>query len=201
MKRSILVAVSIAGMVGCAAKPAGIAQDPSPEGRASRARVDSVRGEKLARALDARMPMVKPVLSTLKLGFDQTAAREGVAGSAIVAFVVMPNGRVDRDSRTLVFVEGHQIYSKHICDALLAARFEPAPTDPRGVVSVFPVFFSAPNGASRDSARALFREAGNVLGRRLATMTHVEAQAWFAARPNCSAIRIGLDPLYGPPPE
>jgi hypothetical protein len=151
--------------------------------------------------MDARMPPVKPVLSTLRLGFDPTAAREGVVGSAIVAFVVMPNGRVDRDSRTLVFVEGHQIYAKHICDAVLAARYEPAPADPRGVVSTFPVFFSAATGAPRDSARALFNDALRILYRRLATMTHADAQAWFAARPNCSAIRIGLDPLYGPPPE
>jgi hypothetical protein len=47
----------------------------------------------------------------------------------------------------------------------------------------------------------LFNDALRILYRRLATMTHADAQAWFAARPNCSAIRIGLDPLYGPPPE
>jgi hypothetical protein len=172
--------------------------DGQAEGRAA---PDLVRAQRLADALQVRGGQIRPVAGTMKLGFSPEALRAGESGSAIVAFVVKPNGRVDRDSRTLVYVEGHQIFAKYVCDALLAAKFEPRPADPRGSVSAFPVFFYIKDGPPRDSARVKLDQAQRTIGRRFASMTYDEAHSWFAARPSCSAIRIGLEPLYGPPPE
>jgi hypothetical protein len=162
---------------------------------------DLVRSQMLAEALQTGAAGLRPIPSTLKLSFSPEAVSSGVSGSAIVAFVVRPNGRVDRESRTLVFVEGHPIYAKHICDALLAAKFEPVPTDPRGGVATFPVFFAIKDGPARDSAQLKFREAGQVVARRLRSMTFDEALTWFQARPPCSALKIGIDAWYGPPPQ
>lgn len=162
---------------------------------------DLVRSQMLAQALQAGATPMRPVPSTLQLRFSPEAMRAGQAGSAIVAFVVRPNGRVDRDSRTLLYVEGHQIFAKYICDALLAAKFAPAPTDERGGVGTFPVFFYIVDGPRRDSAQAKFREAGAVISRRLRDMSFDDALSWFQARPSCSAIKIGIEPLYGPPPQ
>lgn len=187
------VITAAALLIACAPKRASNEVDLTP---AALAASDTVRGEKLAIALKSDAPSVRPVTSTMKLRFNMDAVRAGVAGSAIVAFVVMPNGRVDRDSRTLIYVEGHQIYAKNVCDALLAARFEPAPPDERGAVGVMPVFFSIRDGASRDSARVDFEKTQRLLRERMRTMSQVEAKSWFAARPNCSAIKIGIERVY-----
>jgi hypothetical protein len=162
---------------------------------------DLARSQKLADALQVGMGSMKLVPSSWDMKYSLEAAQEGVGGSAIVLFVVMPNGRVDRESRTLVFVEGHTIFAKNICDALLAAKWEPAPTDQRGRIGVFPVFFASGQGKPpRDSARAAFTRASSALGPRLKGMTFDEALAWFQARPSCSKIKIGIEPLFGGPP-
>ena len=126
------------------------------------------------------------------------AARERVGGSAIVTFVVMPNGRVDRDTRTLVYVDGHQIYAKYVCDYLLAARFTPAPTDPRGAIGTQSFSFDVAPGIPGPAQDRFFEAMENVSS-RVRQMTPEQGRAWFIARPNCSAIKIGLDPLYKPP--
>ena len=162
---------------------------------------DLVRSQKLADALQVGLGNMKLIPSSWDLKFSPEAAREGIGGSAIVVFVVMPNGRVDRESRTLVFVEGHTIFAKNICDALLVAKWEPAPTDQRGRIGMFPVFFASGQGRPpRDSARAAFTRVSAAIGPRLKSMTFDEALAWFQARPSCSKIKIGIEPLYGGPP-
>ena len=198
MKKAFVAGIGL--LASACATPLRSAEkaDGQAEGRAA---PDLVRAQRLADALQVRGGQIRPVAGTMKLGFSPEALRAGESGSAIVAFVVKPNGRVDRDSRTLVYVEGHQIFAKYVCDALLAAKFEPRPADPRGSVSAFPVFFYIKDGPPRDSARVKLDQAQRTIGRRFASMTYDEALSWFEARPSCSAIRIGLEPLYGPPPE
>ena len=187
LERAAVVLI-LAGSASCAAKSGA-----SPA-------ADLVRSQKLAEALASGVGQMTPVPGTMKLGFAPEAVQAGQAGSAIIAFVVLPNGRVDRDSRTLVYVEGHQIFAKYACDALLAARFEPVPSDRRGAVGTFPVFFYIREGPPRDTARVRFQRANMAVQHMLRTLTFDEGLTWFQARPPCSAIRIGIEPLYGPPP-
>ncbi len=170
-------------------------------GCASRSKIpaDLVRSQQLATALENGVTPMSPVPSTMKMGISPEAIREGLGGSAIVVFVVRPNGRVIRESRTLVYAEGHQIFAKYICDALLAAKFEPVPSDDRGAVGTFPVFFYN-REPPRDSARMAFSRASAALADRLRTLTFDAALSWFEKRPSCSNIRIGIEPLYGGPP-
>ena len=189
-------------VAGCAAKSAEeVATTPAPESGGARIADDLVRSQKLADALGAgAKPSPRPVPSTVRRGFPPGAVRAGEAGSAIVAFVVLPNGRVDRESRTLVYVEGHPIYAKYICDALLAAKFQPKPADARGKVGVFPVFFYFKEGPARDSAKAKFESASRTIASRFVSMSYDQSLSWFQARPSCSKLKIGFEPLYGPPP-
>ena len=179
---------------GCAARSV---LTETPEQKAA---ADSARGARLAAAWT---PSVAPRIAdgSSKMQFPVDAARAGVQGAVIVAFVVLPNGRVDRDSRTLIYFDGHQIYAKHVCDFLLAARFEPAPPDERGFRVIFPARFTVPGGTPRDTSEAVFQDTQRRLRMRLASLTESESRVWFAARPACSAIRIGIDPLYGGPPH
>ena len=187
MKSLLAPIVIAAATAGCAAK--------------SKIPPDLVRSQQLAEALQTGMTSMRAVPSTLKIGFSPEAANQGLGGSAIVVFVVRPNGRVIRESRTLVFAEGHQIFAKYICDALLAAKFEPAPTDVRGSVGIFPVFFGNRDGQPRDSARVAYARALTALPTRLRALSFDEALTWFEKRPSCSNIRLGIDPLYGGPPN
>jgi hypothetical protein len=194
MRKLMLLAATL--VAACAPKRAA---EVDPVVAAGKATADSVRGEKFAAAVGGPATGMRPVPASVNIRFDPDAARAGVAGSAIVAFVVQPNGRVDRESRTLVYVEGHQIYAKNICDALNEMRFDPPPTNAGGAISTFPVFFSIQGAGKRDSAQAVFGRTLQILNAKLAAMTPEEAKSWFRARPTCSAIRIGVNPLYGPP--
>lgn len=196
MKPVRLALVALPFVAACAGKKAE--PEPSP---AARAAADLVRSQKLAQALASRSPAMRPAGGIMKLGFSPEALRAGEAGSAVVAFVVLPNGRVDRDSRTLLYIEGHKVFAKYVCDALLSARFEPPPQDARGGVSTYPVFFYIREGDPRDTARARLTAASILISRKLATMTFDESLTWFQARPPCTAIKIGVEPLYGPPPQ
>lgn len=192
--KTVLSLVLAVSAMACAAR-AVVTETP-----AQKAAADPARGVRLAAA---SKPTVMPRLvpGSSKMQFPVDAARAGVQGAAIVAFVVQPNGRVDRESRTLIYYDGHQIYAKHVCDFLLAARFEPAAADERGLLLVLPGRFTVPGGTPRDSGEVAFRETQRRLQVRLATMSELESRVWFAARPSCSAIKIGLNPLYGGPPE
>lgn len=186
----------LATLPGCAARSAGEAAGPdAPAGKAA---ADLARSQKLAQALQAGFVPMKPVESTMKVTFPVDAARAGVPGSAIIAFVVLPNGRVERGTRTVVHLEGHPIYAKHVCDALLAARFEPVPADPPGRVGFFSVSFHL-NRAS-DSLRNRSPDYTQRLVRILGELDFDGALTWFQLRPGCSAIKIGIDHYYGPPP-
>lgn len=187
MKKLISIGVWLSLLVACAGRRAKVAPDLA-------------RSQKLADALQTGIMAMRPVPSTLALQYSPDAAHAGEAGAAIVGFVVMPNGRVDRDSRTLLYIEGHQIFAKNVCDALLAAKYEPPPTDRRGRVGLFPVFFFMTQGNPRDSARVRFDNASRAIGARLRQMSYDDALAWFQLRPACSKIKIGVEPLYGGPP-
>lgn len=168
--------------------------------RGPRVEPELIRSQQLADALQVGVGQMAMVPSSWDLKFSPEAARAGIGGAAIVAFVVMPNGRVNRETRTLVYVEGHTIFAKHVCDALLAARYEPAPTDPRGRIGLFPVFFSNPGGPARDKERAVFNQVNSAISGRVRRMSYDEALSWFEDRPSCSKIKIGIEPLYGGPP-
>lgn len=190
----LLSLLLVVGTTACAARSV-VTETP-----AQKAAADSARGVRLAAA---SKPTVMPRLipGSSRMQFPVDAARAGVQGAVIVAFVVGPNGRVDRDSRTLIYYDGHQIYAKHVCDFLLAARFEPAAADDRGMLVIFPGRFTVSGGTPRDAGELAFQETQRRVQVRLAMMPEAESQAWFAARPSCSAIKIGLNPLYGGPPE
>ena len=96
----------------------------------------------------------------------------------------------------LLFVEGHQIYAKNICDALNEMRFEPAPTARGGSVSIFPVFFSVAGAKSRDSIRAEFTNTQMTIRRKLAIVRCAWSRPRAAIRaprevaPGCRKSRI-----------
>lgn len=153
-------------------------------------RADSLRAKALAAA--TRNPGTKPVLAagSGKLWFPLEAAQAGEVGSVIMAFTVLPNGRIDRDSRTIIYLEGHPLFAQVACDFLLEARVtldRPDPTQPAFVTHA--MTFNIRNEPKPQPVGQLINDMMGRLRFNLLSKTQPEREEWLAGRPSCSALK------------
>ena len=186
----------IAGLMLLVSCTRGHTRAPAPE-----TLPDSVRGERLAAAAKSGARRANLVPNTGRLMVSPDAIMSGEGGAAIVAAVVRPDGRVDKATRTVVYLDGHPTFAKSICDFVGESRFAPAPPDERGTLGFMPISFE--NGGMRppgarptrpDSNAAVARRMRAVqpaIDGKLASMTEAETRDWFSARPTCASIRSG----------
>src|SRR5690349_7021119 len=103
--KTLLVAL-FAIAAGCASHTRSYSRDEAKP-PAAPTRADTLRARSLAAA--TLNQGIKPSLAegSGKAYFPIEAAQADEVGSVILAFTVLPNGRVDRDSRTIIYLEGH----------------------------------------------------------------------------------------------
>jgi hypothetical protein len=174
---------------GCASKTRSYARDDlKPPAAPSRA--DTLRARSLAAA--TRNQGARPTLveGSGKLFFPIEAAQAEEVGSVIMAFTVLPNGRVDRDSRTIIYLEGHPLFAQVACDFLLEARVSverPDPTQPAFVTHA--MTFQVRNQPKPQPVGQKISDMMQRLRFNLLSTTLAEREQWLAARPSCSALK------------
>jgi hypothetical protein len=156
---------------------------------ARKAAQNEARGARLARARVRVMPSY--VKNSSHLNFPREGIGEGIEGTVILSFVALPNGRVDRDSRTVLYYKGHPLFVKVACDFLLAARFDMPSADSATVLHSFG--FRVYNGTPQEVMSAEFDQVRKQVARKVASMDTEEAGKWFALRPSCSSLQGALD--------
>ena len=189
MTSRITLAALLLGAVACASKTRSYSRDASKP-PAAPSRADTLRAQSLAAA--THNPGTKPSLAegSGKLFFPVEAAQANEVGSVIMAFTVLPNGRVDRDSRTIIYLEGHPIFAQVACDFLLEARVSverPNPDQPAFVTHA--MTFQIRNQPKPQPVGAQINDMMGRLRFNLLSKTQREREEWLAARPSCSALK------------
>jgi hypothetical protein len=160
---------------------------------------DSTRGRLLAAATKSGASRARLETGMQRMQVPADLIIAGHSGSAIVAGLVRPDGRMERATRTVVFMDGHAGFAKAICDLLLTARFAPKPPDSRGAIAFMPISFNnagmrppgsppTPPDTSAPVARRM-RAAQPMIDRQLDGMTEAEMAQWFAGHPHCAKVR------------
>ena len=187
--RCLLVATMVVAVSGCASKTRSYAREDSGKAPAPPTRADSARARALAAA--TLLPGGKATLTegSGKLHFPIEAAQAEEQGSVILAFAVLPNGRVDRESRTIIFLEGHPLFAQVACDFLLEARVSVEHPADQPVFVTHAMTFFIRNQPKPQAVGARINEMMQRLRTTLFTKTQAEREAWLAARPSCSALK------------
>ena len=174
----------------CASNTRAYSREDSGKLPAAPNRADTLRARGLAAA--SLNPGRGPVLAegSGKLHFPIEAAQADEVGSVILAFTVLPNGRVDRESRTIIFLEGHPLFAQVACDFLLEARVSVDRRDPQQPAFVTNAMtFQIRNQQKPQPVGERINEMNRRLSATLFTKTQTEREAWLAARPSCSALK------------
>jgi hypothetical protein len=173
----------------CASKTRSYGRDDAKPA-AEPTRADSLRARALAAAIGN--PGANPSLAegSGKLHFPIEAAQADEVGSVILAFTVLPSGRVDRESRTIIYLEGHPLFAQVACDFLLEARVSierPKPQEPAFVTHA--MTFQIRNQPKAQPVGARINDMMQRLRFNMLSRTLTEREAWLAARPSCSALK------------
>jgi hypothetical protein len=150
---------------------------------------NQARGDRLARARVRVMPTY--VKNSSHLTFPREGMGEGIEGTVILSFVALPNGRVDKDSRTVLYYKGDPLFVKASCDFLLAARFDMPSADSSTVIHSFG--FRVRDGTPQEVMTAEFNTVRQQVGRKVASMGTEVAGRWFALRPSCNSVHGSLN--------
>jgi hypothetical protein len=102
---------------------------------------------------------------------------------------VLPNGRVDRESRTIVYLEGHPLFAQSVCDYLLEARVQLERPAAQPAFSSYAVVFRIRNLPKPPAVGDRIDEMMRRLSVSLFSRTLAEREAWLMARPSCSALK------------
>jgi hypothetical protein len=175
--------------IGCASNTRSYSRDDAKPA-AEPTRADTLRAKTLAAAIGN--PGANPSLAegSGKLHFPIEAAQADEVGSVILAFTVLPNGRVDRESRTIIYLEGHPLFAQVACDFLLEARVSverPNAQEPAFVTHA--MTFQIRNQPKAQPVGARINDMMQRLRFNMLSRTRPEGEAWLAARPSCSALK------------
>lgn len=188
MSRLQVAAILVLGL-GCASKTRSYARDDAKP-PAAPTRADTLRARALAAA--TLNPGSKPSLAegSGRLFFPVEAAQANEVGSVILAFSVLPNGRVDRESRTIIYLEGHPLFAQVACDFLLEARVTvERPNGQQPAFVTHAMTFNIRNQPKPQPVGERINEMMQRLRVALFTRTQREREAWLAERPSCSALK------------
>jgi hypothetical protein len=183
------VATLLAATVGCASKTRSYARDEAKP-PAAPTRADTLRARALAAAIANPGANASLAEGSGKAHFPIEAAQADEVGSVILAFTVLPNGRVDRESRTIIYLEGHPIFAQVACDFLLEARVSvdrPNAQEPAFVTHA--MTFQIRNQPKAQPVGARINDMMQRLRFNMLSRTLTEREAWLAARPSCSALK------------
>ena len=184
-----LAATALVLVAGCASKTRSYARDDSGKLPPAPSRADTLRGRALAEAT-----LNLPQRATLaegsgKLHFPIEAAQADEVGSVILAFTVLPNGRIDRESRTIIYLDGHPLFAQVACDYLLEARVAVEPASGKPAFATHAMTFHIRNQPKPQPVGTELNDMMRRLRSALFTRTQAEREAWLAARPSCSALK------------
>jgi hypothetical protein len=191
MMRVIYVAVfGLVITAGCASKTRTSAPADANKVAAATTRADTLRAKTLAQATLHPGGRITMAEGSGKLWFPIEALQAEEQASVIVSFAVLPNGRVDRESRTIIYLEGHPLFAKSVCDYLLEARvtLEHPQTEP--AFASYAVVFQIRNLPKPPPVGDRIDEMKTRLGLALMTRTVAGREEWLMARPSCSALKM-----------
>ncbi len=174
---------------GCASKTRSYARDDAKP-PAAPTRADTLRARALAAA--SLNPGSKASLAegSGKAYFPIEALQAEEVGSVILAFSVLPNGRIDRESRTIIFLEGHPLFAQVACDYLLEARVTvDRPNAEQPSFLTHAMTFQIRNQPKPQPVGERINEMMRRLRVTLFTKAQPERESWLAARPSCSALK------------
>jgi hypothetical protein len=189
MTSKTFLAGLLAVATGCASSTRSYSRDDNKP-PAAPSRADTLRAKSLAAATLNQGSKPSLTEGSGKLFFPIEAAQAEEVGSVILAFTVLPNGRVDRESRTIIYLEGHPLFAQVACDFLLEARVaveRPHPDQPAFVTHA--MTFQIRNQPKPQPVGAQINDMMGRLRFNLLSKTQREREEWLAGRPSCSALK------------
>ena len=184
-----LAAAALVLLAGCSSKTRSFAREDSGKQPAAPTRADTLRGRALAEATLNLAQKVSLAEGSGRAHFPIEALQADEVGSVILAFAILPNGRIDRESRTIIFLEGHPLFAQVACDFLLEARVSVEPAISKPAFTTHAMTFNIRNREKPQPVGAQLNEMMRRLRSTLFTKTQAEREAWLAARPSCSALK------------
>jgi hypothetical protein len=190
-QRRLCAAGILAGSVltGCASKSRSYARDDSGKPPAAPSAADSARGRAVAAAMANRGGRATLSEGSAKMHFPIEALQAREEAAVIVSFIVMPNGRVDRESRTIVYLDGHPLFAQAVCDFLLEARVKLERPSDKPAFASLPTVFRIRNLPKPPVIGDRIDEMVRRLDASLYSRTQLERESWIAERPSCSALK------------
>ena len=173
----------------CASKTRSYPREDAEKTPPAPSRADTLRARALALATEIHAGRATLTEGSGKLWFPIEAAQAEEVGSVIMAFIVLPNGRVDRESRTIVYLEGHPIFAKSVCDFLLEARVQVERPQAAPAFTTYAATFHIRNQPKPAKVGEQIHEMSDRLRVALFEKTPVEKERWLMARPSCSALK------------
>jgi hypothetical protein len=189
INRRICLLLSGLFVTGCASKTRSYARDDSGKTPPAPSAADSARGRAVAAATMNRGGVATPVEGSAKMHFPIEALQAEEQAAVIVSFIVLPNGRVDRESRTIVYLDGHPLFAQAVCDFLLEARMTLERPSDQPAFASYAVVFHIRNLPKPPAVGDKIDEMKRRLDASLYSRTRLERESWIAARPSCSALK------------
>ena len=189
IRSTILIISLMAAVAGCASKTRSYARDDAGKVPGAPTRADTLRAKALAQATLNPGGLATMAEGSGKLWFPIETLQAEEQASVIVSFAVLPNGRVDRESRTIIFLEGHPLFAQAVCDYLLEARVQLDRPSPQPAFTSYAVVFKIRNLPKPPAVGDRIDEMKRRLSAALLTKTVDEREDWLMARPSCSALK------------
>jgi hypothetical protein len=188
MKSFIVLGLAIVA-AGCASKTRSYARDDSGKLPAVPTAADSARGRALAAATLNRGGRATLAEGSARMHFPIEALQAQEEAAVILSFIVLPNGRVDRESRTIVYLDGHPLFAQAVCDFLLEARVKLERPSDKPAFASYATVFRIRNLPKAPAVGGRVDEMMRRLDAALFSRTQLERESWIAERPSCSALK------------
>ena len=189
MRSAIFIVGLVVAVQGCASTTRSYAREDSGKLPAAPSRADTLRAKALAQATLNPGGRVTMGEGSGKLWFPVEALQAEEQASVIISFIVLPNGRVDRESRTIIYLEGHPLFAQALCDYLLEARVQLERPSDQPAFASHAVVFKIQNLPKPPAVGDRIHDMMGRLNSSLLSRTRVEREEWLMARPSCSALK------------
>ena len=173
----------------CASNNRSYSRENSGKTPSAPSRADTLRARSLADATTNPGGRAAVVDGSAKMHFPIEALQAEEEAAVIVAFVVLPNGRVDRESRTIIYLDGHPIFAQAVCDFLLEARVKLEHPSDKPAYASYASVFRIRNLPKPPEVGGRIDEMMRRLNGQLFTKLRPERAEWLIARPGCSALK------------
>lgn len=192
MTRSIAACAAFIVTAGCIASRGGRTENPTAG--AALASTDSIaplsdieRGRRLAaaRAILPRLPSA--VERTTRFRWKRGTLPEGSRGYVVLGYLLLPDGRVDPRTRTVMFLDGNGHFARIACDFLLATKFRGGLSGQSTLV-LQPFGFMVQQGIPRGIMNADLVATSEGLYSRLRGMSELDAAQSLAGAPACVSV-------------